>query len=109
MRALTGFLGIPAGEKDDLTGRLFADYRNFRDTVGEGPEIAAPEQVWQYVRWTTILVPLQGSTGGRFVFVQGDPAWEEEHRVELFFRDERLVRLDRASGAFLSSCFWSWI
>jgi hypothetical protein len=106
--ALAGFLGISAGERIALAGRLFADYREVRDAVGEGPEIAGPDRVWEFVRWTTILVPLQGPTGSRFVFVQGVAAWEEEHGVELLFRDERLVRLGRASGAFLSSCFWSW-
>lgn len=108
MQALAGFLGIPADERFGLTGRLFADYQEVRDAVGEGPEIAEPEQVWEFVRWTEVLVPLQGPTGSRFVCVRGDPAWEEEHGVEMWFRDERLVRLDRASGAFLSSCFWSW-
>ncbi|WP_439625857.1 DUF6985 domain-containing protein [Gemmata sp.] len=106
--AIAGFLGIPASKRDDLTERLFDDYRAVRDATGEGPEIDGPERVWEFVRWTTILVPLQGPNGSRFVFVQGDPAWEEEHGVELLFRDERLVRLDRASGAFLSTCFWSW-
>jgi hypothetical protein len=108
LHALSRFLDIPAEARADLIEPLFADYREVRDAVGEGPEIAGPEQVWGFVRWTTVLVPLQGPSGSRFVFVQGDPAWEEEHGVELLFRDERLVRLDRASGAFLSSCFWSW-
>ena len=108
LRALAGFLGIPAGERLGITGRLFADYRQVRDAVGEGPEIALPERVWEFVRWTTVLVPLQGPSRSRFVCVQGAPAWEEEHGVEMWFRDERVVRLDRASGAFLSSCFWSW-
>ncbi|VTU02196.1 unnamed protein product [Gemmataceae bacterium] len=108
LRALAGFLAIPGSERDSLTGRLFDDYRAVRDAIGEGPEIDGPERVWEFVRWTTILIPQQGPTGSRFVFVQGDPAWEEEHGVELLFRDERLLRLDRASGAFLSTCFWSW-
>jgi hypothetical protein len=108
LEAISRFLDIPAKERTGLIGPLFADYREVRDAVGEGPEITGPEQVWEFVRWTTILVPLQGPTGCRFVFVKGDPAWEEEHGVEMLFRDERLVRLDRASGAFLSSCFWSW-
>lgn len=108
LRALAGFLGISADERPSLTKRLFADYQEVRDAVGEGPEIAGAQRVWEFVRWTTVLVPLQGPTGSRFVCVQGDPAWEEEHGVEMWFRDERLVRLDRASGAFLSDCFWSW-
>jgi hypothetical protein len=108
LRALAGLLNIPAAARSGLTGRLFADYQEVRNALGEEPEIAGPERVWEFVRWTTVLVQLQGPTGSRFVFVQGDPAWEEEHGVELLFRDERLVRWDRASGAFLSWCFWSW-
>jgi hypothetical protein len=106
--ACARFLAIPADSRSVLIEPLFADYRTVRDAVGEGPEIAGPGRVWEFVRWTAILVPLQGPSGSRFVFVQGDPAWDEEHGVELLFRDERLIRVDRASGAFLSSCFWSW-
>lgn len=106
--ALAGFLNIPASEQLGITMKLFADYQEIYDEIGEGPEITEPERVWEFVKWTTILVPLQGPTGSRFVFVQGEPMWEEEHGVELLFRDEQLIRLDRASGAFLSSCFWSW-
>lgn len=108
LHTLSRFLDIPTEARTKLIEPLFADYREARDAVGEGPEIAGPERVWEFVRWTTVLIPLQGPSGSLFVFVQGDPAWEEEHGVELLFRDERLVRLDRASGAFLSSCFWSW-
>lgn len=109
LEALARFLDIPADARGGLLKPLFADSREVREAVGEGPEIDGPEQVWEFVQWETILVPLQGPSGNRFVFVQGEPAWEEEHGVELLFRDERLVRLGRASGAFLSSCFWSWV
>lgn len=106
--ALSRFLDIPAEQRSRLIGPLFEDYRTITEEVGEGPEIAGQDQVWQFVRWTAVIVPLQGPRGNRFVFVQGDPAWEEEHGVELLFRDEQLIRLDRASGAFLTKCFWDW-
>lgn len=109
LRALSGFFDIPASERDGLTGRLFADYQEEYDAVGEGPVITEPQRVWEFVRWGAVLIPQQGPTGSRFVCVVGDPEWEEEHGVEMWFRDERLVRLDRASGAFLSDCFWSWV
>jgi hypothetical protein len=60
------------------------------------------------VKWAIILVPLQGVSGSRFVFVKGDPVWEVEHGVEMLFRDEQIVRVGRSSGAFLTGCFWSW-
>lgn len=105
--ALSRFLVIEPGKRAALLEPLFADYREVVEAIGEGPEITGPERVWEFVQWTAIGVPRQGD-GSRFVFVQGDPAWEEEHGVELLFRDEQLVRLDRASGAALSTCFWSW-
>jgi|GEM_PF-4452351 len=107
MNALARFLAIQPSQQAVLLEPLFADYREVIDAIGEGPEIAGPEQVWRFVRWTNLIVPQQG-VGSHFVFVQGDPDWEEEHGVELLFRDERLVRLDRASGAFLTTCFWAW-
>jgi hypothetical protein len=107
LEALARFLAIEPGQREALFEPLFADYRDVFDAVGEGPAIAGPEQVWAFVRWTNVIVPRQG-VGSRFVFVQGDPAWEEEHGVELLFRDERLIRIDRASGAFLTTCFWTW-
>ena len=108
LTALSRFLDIPVDQRDRLIGPLFQDYRAVMEAVGEGPQIAGPNQIWQFVRWTTVLVPLQGPRVNRFVFVQGDPVWEEEHGVELLFRDEQLVRVGRASGAFLSTCFWEW-
>ena len=108
LQALSRFLAISLDAQDSLNGPLFADYREVHNAVGEGPDISGPEQISAFVRWTTVLVPLQGPSGSRFLFVKGDPAWEEEHGVELFFRDERLVRVGRESGAFLSSCFWAW-
>jgi len=106
--ALSRFLDIPADQRGLLTQPLFEDYRTIRDYVGEGPDIREPELVWRHVRWTTILIPLQGPCGNRFVFVIGDPEWEPEHGVELLFRDEQLVRLDRAEGAFLGR-FWELV
>ncbi|MCE9533550.1 MAG: hypothetical protein K8T89_20865 [Planctomycetes bacterium] len=108
LQALNRFLEIPSSERAGLKAKLFADYLEVFDAVGEGPEIISPEQVWKFVQWTTVLIPLQGLSGSRFVFVKGDPAWELEHGVELLFRDEKLIRLDRQSGAFLSTCFWDW-
>lgn len=108
LRALGGFLSIPAIERSHITQRLYADYREVSQAVGEGPEISDAGRVWDFVQWTDVLVPLQGTSGCRFLCVRGEPAWETEHGVEMWFRDERLVRLDRNSGAFLSSCFWSW-
>lgn len=105
---LSRFLDIPLDRRARLIDPLFADYRSVVEATGEGPVIHRTDEVWQNVRWTNVIVPLQGPTGSRFVFVQGDPTWEEEHGVELLFRDEELIRLDRASGAFLSNCFWEW-
>ena len=101
------FLDIEPNQRVVLLAPLFADYREVVDAVGEGPVIDSLERVLEFVRWTHIIIPEQG-VGSRFVFVQGDPAWEEEHGVELLFRDERLIRTDRASGAFLTTCFWEW-
>jgi hypothetical protein len=108
LEALARFLAIPADRRPDLYGPLFADYREVRSAIGEGPRIGGPEEVWSFVRWNTVLVPRQGPTGHRFVFVEGDPAWEIEHGVELFFRDEQLVHVGRAEGDFCGR-FWEWL
>src|SRR5262245_57892046 len=71
--ALDRFLLIDPGRRAELFEPLFADYRECVEAVGEGPEIAGPERVWGFVRWTSLIVPRQG-VGSRFVFVQGDPA-----------------------------------
>jgi hypothetical protein len=107
MQALANFLAITADQRKTLTDPLFEDYRATRDEYGEGPEIHEPEQVWRFVTWNTLLVPIQGPTEDRFVFVIGDPAWEREHGVELLFRNERLLSVGRAQGAFLGR-YWEW-
>src|SRR4051794_9877846 len=68
--ALANFLAIEPSRRVALSESLFADYRKVVDEIGEGPEIAGPEQVWSFVRWTNVIVPRQGA-GSRFVFVQG--------------------------------------
>ena len=64
------FLGIEPSQR----AALFADYREVVKAVGEGPEVASPEQARVFVRWTNVIVPRQG-VGSCFVFVQGDPVW----------------------------------
>lgn len=108
LQALSSFLDIPPDQRSGLTTPLYDDYQAVRDATGEGPRIENPEQVWKHIEWLTILVPLQGPSGNRFVFVTGRPDWEAEHGVEMLFRNEWLARLGRASGAFLSTCFWDW-
>jgi hypothetical protein len=100
LESLTRFLAIEPGQRAALLEPLFADYREVIEAVGEGPEIVSSEQVWEFVRWTNVIVPRQG-VGSRFVFVQGDPMWEEEHGVELLFRNERLIRLDGCRPHFV--------
>jgi hypothetical protein len=108
LEALTRFLAIPADERRSLYGPLYADYREVHGAIGAGRHIERPEEMWALVRWDTVLVPRQGPTGRRFVFVQGRPAWEVEHGVVLLFRDEQLVHVGRAEGDFLGR-FWEWL
>jgi uncharacterized protein (TIGR02996 family) len=103
--ALAQFLAIPPDQRAALLEPLFENYRACLEAFGEGPEIADPEQVWSFVRWTDVLVPRQGPGRNRFVLVQGDPAWEVEHGIEMLFRDEELICVDQASGC-ASDCFW---
>ncbi|MFO0822879.1 MAG: TIGR02996 domain-containing protein [Gemmataceae bacterium] len=105
--AFAKFVDIPPGQRSALLEPLYANYRACLEAFGEGPEIAGPEQVWSFVRWTDVIVPLQGPGRNRFVLVQGDPLWEEEHGVEMLFRDEELICVDQASGACTSACFWN--
>jgi len=105
LEALARFQAIPADRRPSLFGPLFADYRTVRSAIGEGPQIGGPGEVWSFVRWYTVLVPRQGPTGHRFVFLQGDPAWEVEHGVELLFRDEQLVHVGRVEGDY-GGRFW---
>jgi hypothetical protein len=105
LEAVARFLAIPADRRPDLYAPLYADYREVHGWTGAGPHIGGPEEVWALVRWDTVLVPRQGPTGHRFVFVEGNPAWEVEHGVELLFRDEQLVHAGRAEGAFRGR-FW---
>jgi hypothetical protein len=108
LEALARFLAIPADRRPSLLGPRYADYREVRSAIGTVPRTSGPEGVWSFVRWDTVLVPRQGPTGHRFVFVQGRPAWEVEHGVELLFRDEQLVHVGRAEGAFRGR-FWEWL
>jgi uncharacterized protein (TIGR02996 family) len=104
--ALAQFLAIPSDQRAALLEPLFENYLDMLEAVGElEVEIAGPEQVWSFVRWTDVSVPLQGPGRNRFVLVQGDPAWEG-HGVEMLFRDEELICVDQASGACSSACFW---
>jgi hypothetical protein len=46
LEALARFLAIPADQRQALYGPLFADYREVRSAIGQGPHIGGPEQVW---------------------------------------------------------------
>ena len=53
-------VAIPVDQRGLLIGPRFEDYRAVMDAVGEGPDIAGPDQLGHFVRWTTFLVPRQG-------------------------------------------------
>src|SRR5262245_66224973 len=74
LEAVARFLAIPADRRSDLYGPLYADYREVRSAISGLPHIAGPEEVWGSVQWNSVLVPHQGPTGHRFVFLEGDPA-----------------------------------
>lgn len=50
LNAIARFLAIPADAREALIEPLFADYCEVRDAVGEGPKIAGPGRVWEFVR-----------------------------------------------------------
>jgi hypothetical protein len=103
LRALDGFLALNADQKDDWTHQVALDChftcsRFTRD--GEEPPVRLRKRkdVWKHVRLGQVFIPEHGTTSDRYVFVSGGCDWEEEHGLELLFKNERLFTVGPEEG-----------
>ena len=111
--AVLSFLRLTTAERDAASVHAYSYFRDFADDVGfedgwidkrmqaihsPGPEI------WDFVYPTEITASRSdelGERGGKRIYVQvwANCGWEEEHGLEMSFRDgDELVKLSASDG-----------
>jgi hypothetical protein len=101
--AVVNFLSLGTVEREEAGERLFQNYKEFVDRVGEEElslSISNPDEVWANVRPFEIFVSRRDRRD-RDVYVQVtcDCSWEVEHGVQLVFRQGReLVYVSDCNG-----------
>jgi len=103
---LDAFLALGPEQKDNWTHQVALDchYTCLRFEVdGDDPPVALPNRsdVWKHVQLRRVFIPHHGTTRDRYVFVEGGCDWEEEHGLELLFKNERLFRVGEEFSAWV--------
>jgi hypothetical protein len=103
LHALDAFLALDLAQKVDWSHQLALDchYACLRDEIdGEDPimVLRIREDVWDHVRLNQLLIPQHGTTSDRYLFFTGNCDWEEEHGLELLFKNERLIKVGPQEG-----------
>jgi hypothetical protein len=101
--AVVNFLSLGIVEREEASERLFQNYRDFVDRVGDEQftfSISNPADVWANVQPFEIFVSRRDRRD-RDIYVQVicDCSWEIEHGVQLVFRRGRqLVYVSDCNG-----------
>jgi hypothetical protein len=103
LRALQSFLLLACDQKDEWTHQVAMDcYHTCQRAKMEGgkPPVSLRQRkaVWKHVRLKQVLIPAHGKSGDRYVFVDGECDWEQEHGLELLFKNERLFKVGPQEG-----------
>jgi hypothetical protein len=103
LHALDAFLALVPEQKKDWTHQvaLNCHYTCLRFEVdGDEPPVRLRKRddIWKHVRFRQVFIPQHGTTRDRYVFVHGGCDWEEEHGLELLFKNERLFRVGQQEG-----------
>lgn len=103
LHALDAFLALDLAQKVDWLHQLALDchYTCLRDEVDEDDPIMvlrSRNEVWDHLRLNQLLIPQHGTTSDRYLFVTGNCDWEEEHGLELLFKNERLIKVGAQEG-----------
>jgi hypothetical protein len=104
MAAVRAFLALTDQDRLATSQRVFRHYRSFVNHVPEAElSITEPEQIWVHIRPTDVFVSRHTDGDGRvYVRVCCDCDWDEEHGLQLVFRDGNMLTLVSAheDGAF---------
>ncbi len=103
IRSLEAFLALSPDQKNGWAHQIALDcyYTCLGYKIdGETPPVRLRKRanVWRHLRLRQVFVPQHGNTQDRYVFIQGGCDWEEEHGLELLFKNERLFRVGPQEG-----------
>jgi hypothetical protein len=99
-------LNMPLDTKDVAAPAMFDNYLKVKDAVDpEPPHIDGPEDVWNHVEIVNILIPIHRSSRHEYFFIDFNCDWEEEHGLELLFRNGQLILVNQAEGLW-SNAKW---
>jgi len=57
------------------------------------------EDVWDYVEFTSVLVPRQGRLRDRYIFLLGTAHWYERPGLSILFKNGEFFALSRRDGS----------
>lgn len=103
LKSLTCFANLATELKSDWTHQIALDchYTCLQlEVEGEKPPLRLRRRsnVWKHLKLTDVFVPQHGKSVDRYVFVAGSCDWEDEHGLELLFKNEQLLKVGRSDG-----------
>jgi hypothetical protein len=88
--------------KEDLRGPVGAallshylqEWGNVTPSLGTGPELQSPEEVWTAMSAVALFIPaFRSATGGVVFEFHLDTIWDEDHGLCVLVRDWQIVRV----------------
>jgi hypothetical protein len=106
--AIQSVLDLPGNTKDILAPAMFDNYLEARNDMDpEPPLIETPGKVWDHVKIINVIIPVHGRSQHRYFFADFRCDWEEEHGLELLFRDGQLIRVSQPDGLWGNAAWYS--
>ena len=100
LEVLTSLPLLPAVLLEEIAVSA-ADYCRRVDSVvnlaNEGISVDYGD-ITRHYRFTTILIPELGQCESNYMFISADCDWEDEHGMEIFVADGRVIRCDRQNS-----------
>ncbi|HEY3324008.1 MAG TPA: hypothetical protein VGP72_26380 [Planctomycetota bacterium] len=100
--AVARFLNLTTADREVASKYVFKNYTEFCRAVGDedvGVRIASAQQVWDHVKPTCVYVKRRRANKKVYVLVAAECGWEQEHGLQLVFREgQQLSRVSSQDG-----------
>lgn len=109
--SLERFLALADADREACTRYIYESYKAFEKSVLEAGDdwmledvsIKTPEHVWKHMRFAGLSAGREPDDGMVYVQVSYNCDWDEEHGIELTFRNgATLSRVDGIDGAMVN-------
>lgn len=99
LMAYQGITKLPDSFLKDSNKGIYENYIYVSDSVDpKPPKISGSDNVWEHIRVDSILIPRHKNSQHIFFFLEIECDWEEEHGLEILFKDYKPILFTQQEG-----------